>query len=159
MRPQISIPGRAGAILVAAVLTLVSSCAPRAATVVANDAAAGRPGFTGHVKTLDSGAPVPRASQLLGHVCVRAPDLSHLPAMWETAATTAAGLGANAIQHVSQIDRAAADLFIPGIGRTRAASGASAGLPIIPATLRGCYGPDALLIVRAYWVPDLEAVP
>jgi hypothetical protein len=138
---------------------LVSSCAPRAVTVVANDAWGGRPGFTGQVTILDSGAPVPRASQLLGHVCVRARDLLQLPAMWETAAATAAGLGANAILHVGQIDRTAADLFIPGIGRSRAMSGASGGLPIIPATLGDCYGPNALLIVRAYWVPGLEAGP
>ena len=146
-------------VLAATALLWISSCAPSAVTVAAEGAAGGRPGFAGRVQQLDPDVAVPPSSEWLGYVCVPAPDLSHLPTMWEDAAAAAARLGANAIQSVSQIDATAASLFIPGMGRSRAASGATTGLPIIPPELRSCYTQRALLIVRAYWVPGLVGSP
>jgi hypothetical protein len=151
---------RARLVLVATALLWIASCAPGAVTVATDVATGGRPGFAGRVQQLDPAIAVPPSSEWLGYVCVPAPDLSHLPTMWETAAATAAArLGANTIQRVSQIDASAANLFIPGMGRSRAASGAATGLPIIPPELRGCYTQRALLIVRAYWVPGLDGSP
>lgn len=159
MTTPITWADRTRLVLVATSALWISSCAPSVVTVAAEGATGGRPSFVGRVEQLDPAVTVPPASEWLGYVCVPAPDLSHLPTMWETAAATAAQLGANAIQSVSLIDSTAASLFIPGMGPSRAASGATTGLPIIPPELRACHTQRALLIVRAYWVPGLSAPP
>jgi hypothetical protein len=137
-------------------MLLVIGCAPQVITIAPDRTAAVDRPYTGRVHVFERVDGVPHPSTELGFVCVRARDLTNLPALMEAATEAAALLGANAVVRISQVDANAARPFIPGVGVTRVAGASTlSGFPILPPFVRDCYTTRAFLIVQAYWVPDL----